>query len=88
MTRKNVNSDVITKIDLSAYKRILELTNAHLVGYEPVGDIQISRGVKYAKVISKPFPVFVGVSTAHYGNTGRRSEVATTKSMMAVTRST
>ena len=45
-----------TKSDLNAYKRILVLTNAHLVGYEPGGDIQISRGVKYAKVISKLFP--------------------------------
>ena len=34
-TRKNVNSDVITNSDLNAYKRILELTNAHLAGYEP-----------------------------------------------------
>ena len=56
MTLKNVNSDVITKSDLNAYKRILVLTIAHLAGYEPVGDIQISRGVKYAKVICKLCP--------------------------------
>ena len=56
LTRKNVNSDVITNSDLKAYKHILELTNAHLVGYEPGGDIQISRGSKYAKIISKLFP--------------------------------
>ncbi len=31
LTRKNVNSDVITNSDSKAYKRILELTNAHLV---------------------------------------------------------
>ena len=65
MTRKNVNSDVITKCDLNAYKRILVLTNAHLVGYEPGGDIQISRGVKYANVISNFFLVSVGVSAVH-----------------------
>ena len=56
LTRKSVNSDVITDSYLKAYKRILELTDAHLVGYEPGGDIQISRGSKYAKVISRIFP--------------------------------
>ncbi len=55
-THKNINSDVIKKSDLNAYKRILVLTNAHLAGYEPGGDIQISRGAKYAKVISKLLP--------------------------------
>ena len=34
LTRKNVKSDVITNSDLKAYKRILELTNAHLAEYE------------------------------------------------------
>ena len=53
---QNVSSDVITNSDLKAYKHILELTNAHLVGYEPGGDIQITRGSKYVKVISKLFP--------------------------------
>ena len=56
LTRKNVNSDVITKSDLKEYKCILELTNAHLAGYETGGDIQISREVKYVKVISNLFP--------------------------------
>ena len=56
LTRKNVNNDVITKCDLNAYKRILVRTNAHLAGNEPGGDIQVSRGIKYAKVISKLFP--------------------------------
>ena len=56
LTRKNVNSEVITKSDLTAYKRILVLTNAHLAGYEPGDDILLSRGVKYAKIISKLFP--------------------------------
>ena len=56
LARKIVNSDVITKSDLNAYKRILVMTNAHLVGYEPDGDIQICRGVKYAMAISKIFP--------------------------------
>ena len=51
LTRKNVNSDVITNSDLKEYKRIVEMTNAHMAGYEPGGEIQISRGAKYVKVI-------------------------------------
>ena len=39
LTHKNVNSDVIKKSDLNAYKRILVRTNAHVAGYEPGGDI-------------------------------------------------
>ena len=30
LTRKNVNSDVMTNNDIKAYKSILELTNTHL----------------------------------------------------------
>ena len=56
LSRKNVNSDVITNSDLKRYKDILELTNAHLVGYEPGGDVQISRRSKYRMVIFKQFP--------------------------------
>ena len=56
LARRDVNSDVITKSDLFAYKRVLVLTNAHLAGYEPGGDVQISRGKKYARIISKLFP--------------------------------
>jgi hypothetical protein len=56
LTRKNVNSDVITNSDLKAYKRILELANDHFVGYKPGRDIQITRGAKYEKVNSKLFP--------------------------------
>ena len=39
LTRKYVNSDLITESDMKAYKCILELTNAHLTGHEPGGDI-------------------------------------------------
>jgi hypothetical protein len=41
---------------MKAYKNILELTNAHLEGYEPSGNIQITKGTKIKKVISKLFP--------------------------------
>ena len=56
LTRKNVNSDVITKSDQNAYKSILVRTKAHFVGYEPGGDIHVSCRVKYSKIISRLFP--------------------------------
>ena len=34
LTRKNINMYVVTTSDLKQYKHILEMTNAHLVGYE------------------------------------------------------
>jgi hypothetical protein len=46
----------ITGDDVNRYKNILELTIAHLEGFEPGGSIQISRGTKYREVISKLFP--------------------------------
>ena len=56
LTRKNVNRDVVANSDLKRYKHILEMTNAHLVGYKPGGDIHNSRGTKFTKVICKRFP--------------------------------
>jgi hypothetical protein len=35
---------------------ILQLTNAHLEGFEPSGNIQIKVGSKFNEVISKLFP--------------------------------
>jgi hypothetical protein len=56
LTRKKVDETLISKNDLNRYKNILEMTNAHLEGYEPGGDIHISRGQKFVNVISKLFP--------------------------------
>ena len=56
LTRGNFNRDMITNSDLKGCKQILEMTNAHLVGYVPGGDIQISRGSKFTNIISKLFP--------------------------------
>ena len=56
LTIKNVDRDVITTSELKRYHHIVEMTNAHLVEYEPGGDIQISRVSKFTKVISKLFP--------------------------------
>jgi hypothetical protein len=56
LDKQIINSDVNTKSNLNAYKTHSGTTNAHLVGYETCGDMQLSRGVKYGKVISKLFP--------------------------------
>ena len=44
---QKVSTDVITTSDLKRYKHIVEMTNAHLVGYESGVDIQISSGLKF-----------------------------------------
>jgi len=46
LTRKNVNTEVITKLDLKSYKKILTMTNAHLTQFQPDGNINITRGKK------------------------------------------
>ena len=46
LTRKEVNTEVITKDDLKAYKKILTLTNAHFNQYQNDGNINITRGKK------------------------------------------
>jgi hypothetical protein len=48
---KNINNDLTTMSDLKRYKNILYMTDAHLVGYEPGGDIQISGGPKFDRII-------------------------------------
>ena len=47
-------SKKITTDDLKKYKKILQLTNAHLTSYQPGGDIQITRGAKYREIIAPP----------------------------------
>jgi hypothetical protein len=56
LTRSDVDIDSISPNDMQRYKSILKLTSAHLSGYETDGNIKISRGVKYVKVISNLFP--------------------------------
>ena len=53
---KNLTIAVVTADDLKRYKTILELTNGHLQGYEPGGNMHTSLGPKYKDVISKLFP--------------------------------
>jgi hypothetical protein len=52
LTRNDVDTGTISPNEMQRYKSILQLTSAHLEGYEPDGNIKISRGVKYVKVIS------------------------------------
>ena len=47
---------MITEEDLKKYKRILEMTNTHLDGYESRGNIQTSNRSKFRDVIAKLFP--------------------------------
>jgi hypothetical protein len=55
LTRKKVNKRLVTSNDLKQYKTILEMTNAHLEGYEPDANIHTSKGLKFRDVISKLF---------------------------------
>jgi hypothetical protein len=57
LTRNDVDTRTISPNDMQPYKSILKLTSAHLLGYEPEGNIKISRGVKYTKVLSNFFLV-------------------------------
>jgi len=54
LTRKNVNTEVVTKDDLKTYKKILTMNNSHLTQYQPDGNINISRGKKFREIIA-PF---------------------------------
>jgi hypothetical protein len=44
LTRKYVNKEHVTSDDLRKYKKILQLTNAHLEGCEPARAIIVGRG--------------------------------------------
>jgi hypothetical protein len=56
LTRKNVNSKLIDANDMIQYKSIMNLTSAHLEGYEPDAPIHVSRGIRFKTVITKLFP--------------------------------
>jgi len=55
LTRKNVNTETVTKDDLKSYKKILSMTNAHLTRYQPDGNINITRGRKFREIIAPLF---------------------------------
>ena len=56
LTRKKVDKDSVTNADLTQYKAILKMTNAHLEGYKPHANIHNSKGNTFRDVISKLFP--------------------------------
>ena len=56
LTRKNVDTKLTTKKDLNTYKRILELTNAHLEDNKSFNKIKTTRGSKFKTIISQLFP--------------------------------
>jgi hypothetical protein len=51
-----VNKEIVSAADLKRYKSILNLTSAHLEGYEPGARTHISKGIKFKTVIAKLFP--------------------------------
>jgi len=55
LTRKNVNTELITKFDLKSYKKTLTMTNAHLTQYQPDGKINITRWKKFWEIIAPLF---------------------------------
>lgn len=55
------NKNLITKLDLSKYKNILELTNAHKQGHHQDAKIASSHGVKYKSIISPLFSTGKGL---------------------------
>ena len=52
LTCKRVDKESVTGADLKQYKTVLEMTNAHLEGYDPEANIRTSRGLKFGDVIS------------------------------------
>lgn len=56
LTRKNVQKKLVSANDLKQYKSILNLTSAHLEGYEPSAPIHISKGIKFRTIVAKLFP--------------------------------
>ena len=55
LTRKKVNKKLVTSNDLKQYTTILEMTNAHLEGYDLDANIHTSKDLKFRDVISKLF---------------------------------
>jgi hypothetical protein len=51
LTRTKVDTNSVTRNDLKQYKTILEMTNAHLEGYNPNANIHTSKGNKFRDVI-------------------------------------
>jgi len=55
LSTRKVDTNSVTRDDLKQNKTILEMTNAHLEGYNPNANIHTSKGNKFRDVISKLF---------------------------------
>ena len=55
LSTRKVDTNSVTRDDLKQNKTILEMTNAHLEGYNPNANIHTSKGNKFRDVISKIF---------------------------------
>ena len=55
ITRTNLDYNSIDINYLRKYKTIMEMTNAHLDGYNAGGNIQTSQGITFRNVIAKLF---------------------------------
>jgi len=65
LTRMNMNKEHVTADELTKYKKILLLTNAHLEGYDPACAINVGRGKKFRESIDPTFarPNSMGVGS-------------------------
>ena len=52
LTRKSVNKVHVASDDLRTYKKILLLSNAHLMGYNPGGFINVSQGKTFRLIFA------------------------------------
>jgi hypothetical protein len=55
LTGKSKNKKLVNEGDLTLYKNILNLTSAHLEGYEANAPIHVSRGIKFKTVTATIF---------------------------------
>lgn len=55
LSSRNVKPENVTAQDLRSYKRILQLTNAHLTEYRPGASINITRRKKFREIIEPLF---------------------------------
>ena len=53
---KNPSPSIITNADLENYKKILQISNVHRVGFEDTGRLRSTRMDKYTRFIGKLFP--------------------------------
>ena len=78
LTRKNVNRGVVTTDGLKRYKSILQLTNAHLQGYETGVPLKHPANPSSKRLYQSCFLRQSGIADLrfHFDNTGRDTNMA------------